>query len=65
MFSSEGFAVPLAHLNNKLENEFKIYLLDELIVQATIADIGLFWMEVFMECLSNDRVTIDTNTHLL
>jgi hypothetical protein len=54
LFSSVGFAVPLAHLNNKLENEFVGYLLDELIVKATIADKGLFWMQVFMECLSND-----------
>ena len=41
------------------------YLLDEFIIETPVADKGLLGMQIFMECLSNDRVTIDTNTHLL
>jgi len=41
------------------------YLLDELIIETSVANKGLLGMQILMESLSNYRVTIDTDSYLL
>ena len=40
-------------------------LLDELIIETSVANKSLFGMQILMESLSNNRVTIDTDSYLL
>ena len=40
-------------------------LLDELFIETSIANKSLFGMQILMESLSNNRVTIDTDSYLL
>ena len=42
-----------------------MYLLDKLFIETSIADESLFGMQILMESLSNNRVTVHTDSYLL
>ena len=41
------------------------YLLYKFFIEAPVSYECFFWMKIFVESLSNNRVCIDTDTHLL
>ena len=41
------------------------YLLDELFIETAVANESLFGMQILMESLSYNRVTVDTDSYLL